>query len=337
MRQNCFISYLESPHSHLPTSIFHLSSNSIAMKKLFFLSILSLLTCSAFAQDPTAVPVDTSWKTGGFINISSTQVGFSNWAAGGENSFSVGGSVLVFANYAKDKIEWNNTLNLGYAMLQSGSSIRKSDDKIDFTSKYGRRTSTHWYLTALVNFKSQFANGFSFPNDSVIVSHFMAPGYLMGALGMDYKPNDHFSLFLSPATGKFTFVNDEKIADLGTYGNKKATYGSDGKLLAHGDQLRKEFGAYVRALYKSDIMENVNLLARLELFNNYTDENSDNARNVDVNGELLINMKVNKFITATFNVVVIYDHDVDTNPESAGTQRRLQLKEVIGVGFGYKF
>ena len=75
-------------------------------------------------------------------------------------------------------------------------------------------------------------------------------------------------------------------------------------------------------------MQNVTLITKLELFDNYTDKDKNNKTNVDVNWETGLNMKVNKLITATVATQLIYDHNV---------VKRTQFKEVLGVGFGLKF
>ncbi len=309
------------------------------MKKIYSILCLSILTSAALAQTPdsSAAKVDTSWKKGGFVNVNTSQTGLTNWAAGGQNSVAVGSSLNIFANYKKGKIEWNNSLGLGYAVLQTGSIERKSDDRIDLTTKFGRQTSEHWYLSALANFKSQFAKGFNYPNDSTVISNFLAPAYILVALGYDYMPNDNFSLFLSPATGRLIIVNSTPIADAGTYGNDAAVYAANGTLISHGKKMKSEFGAYVKAAYKKDIMQNVNLLAKVDLFNNYTDTDASKRKNVVVNGELAINLKVNKFIAANIHVITIYDNDVDTDTNAPGVQRRLQVEEVIGAGLSYQF
>mgnify|MGYP007103361275 CR=1 FL=1 len=49
----------------------------------------------------------------------------------------------------------------------------------------------------------------------------MAPGYGLAAIGFDYKPNDKFSAFIAPVTGKFTFVNDDSLAKFGAFGVQK--------------------------------------------------------------------------------------------------------------------
>ena len=80
--------------------------------------------------------------------------------------------------------------------------------------------------------------------------------------------------------------------------------------------------------FKKDLMENVNFSSKLELFNNYTDKNKDNAKKVDVNWENMLTLKVNKYITASISTQLLYD---------ANVVERTQFKETIGVGFGYKF
>ena len=284
------------------------------MKKKSILTFISFLfAVSVFGQ---AAP-DTSWKKGGFIGVNFNQINLSQWSQGGENSLSLSSNVNLFANYAKDKTEWSNILDLGYGLLKSGTQgVRKNDDKIDFTSKYGHKMSAHWLYSALFNFKSQFANGYAYPNDSFVISKFLAPGYFTLALGFTYKPVDYFEVFISPATGKITMVSDTKLSDLGAYG------------VDPGKSTRNEFGAYLNMKFKKDIMENITLATKLELFNNYTDKDKNNAKKIDVNWESSLLMKINNLFTASLNTVVIYD---------ANVVERTQFKEVFGVGFGYKF
>lgn len=298
------------------------------MKKIS--TLLSLLFISALAFSQTAEP-DTSWKKGGFIGINFNQVSLSQWAPGGDNNLSLSTSASLFANYEKGKTIWSNSLDLAYALIKTSSDpVRKSDDKIDFTSKYGYRIGEgKWYYAGLLNFKSQFAEGFKYPDDSNVVSKFLAPGYITLALGLTYKPTEYFQVFFSPATGKWTFVNDQTLADAGAYGVKMATLDANGlPQPGTGEKLRSEFGAYLNMLFKKDIMENVTFTTKLELFNNYTDDDKDNAKAIDVNWESSLTMKVNKYITASVLAQLVYD---------ANVVARTQYKQVIGVGFGYKF
>ena len=115
------------------------------------------------------------WKTGGVFSVNLTQVSLTNWNAGGQNSVSVNGILSLFANYKKGKSAWDNQLDLGYGILQQGDDgIRKTDDKIEFTSKYGQKAFKNWYYAGLVNFKSQMTVGYNYPDDSTVISNFLA-------------------------------------------------------------------------------------------------------------------------------------------------------------------
>lgn len=314
------------------------------MKKITIAIIATIYVFNLYAQD--AAPTDTLWRLGSFVGINFNQVGLTNWAAGGENSFAVTGIFSGFANYKKGNLTWDNSLDLGYGLMKSGDSpFRKNEDKIDLNSKFGALAKGKFYYSAMLNAKSQFANGYNFPNDSDVVSHFAAPAWLTIALGMDYKPFDFLSIFLSPASGKFTFVNDTRLADLGSYGVKAAEYNPvDTTLISHGKKIRAEFGASLRAQFKKDLTKYLNLSTTLGLFNNYTDPKAYNRGNIDINWETLITLKAGKLITTSIYTNLIYDHDINiptykkVNGEKVqvGEGPKTQFKEVIGVGISYK-
>ncbi len=281
------------------------------------------------------------WDFGGLVSINFTQVSLNNWAAGGESSMSLSNLVSLFADYKRGTSTWENDLQLGYGVLQQGDNNDwlKTDDKIELTSKYGKKAFKDWYYAALLNFKTQFAPGYNYPNDSVKISNFMAPGYLIGSIGMDYNPSKSFSLFIAPVTSKFTFVNDQTLADAGAFGVDPAEYSDLGVKTRDGSTSRSEFGGYMRMLYKRTVMENVTLQTRLDLFSNY----QNNPQNIDVNWETLLSLKVNKWISASITATVIYDDDIDiaedTNSDGVADSfgPRTQFKEVLGIGFNYKF
>ncbi|MGL4597347.1 MAG: DUF3078 domain-containing protein [Bacteroidia bacterium] len=294
------------------------------MKKIVTL-FLMLLSLTSVAQ--TAQPDSTKlWKRGGVLALNFTQASFSNWAAGGVNSVSGQTLFNLFANYKKGSTTWDNTLDMAYGLLQQGKSslIRKTDDKFDFTSKYGRYAFAKvWYYSVLFNFKTQFSPGYTYPNDTTQsrISDMLAPGYALLAIGLDYKPNDAFSLFISPFTGRTTIVTAPLLSEAGAFGVKP------------GETLRNEFGGYIRAQYRKDIMTNVNLATKLELFSNYLDR----PQNVDLNWEVLLSMKVNKYLSASINTQMIYDHDITILREDGSSGPALQFREVLGIGFSAKF
>ncbi len=286
------------------------------------------------------------WKSGGVFGANFTQVSLTNWAAGGQSSVSLNGLLDLFANYKKGSSAWDNNLTLGYGETKlGGSDWFKSDDRILFNSKYGKKATKDWYYAALVNFKSQFAPGFSDVAETTKISDFMAPGYLLGAIGMDYKPSDNFTVFISPVTAKMTVVSIQALADAGAFGVEEAEYDATGTKTKDGENTRLEVGGYLRMLYKRDIMENVSYQTNLDLFSNYSEE----PQNIDVNWDNLLSMKINKYLTTTITTSLIYDHDIDiAETKSDGTPKldsngnqligpRTQFKYVLAIGFQYKF
>lgn len=313
-----------------------------------FLAIALMASVSVFAEgdDPKKTtdfilpaeeaPGDTAWKFEGLFGLNFSQSYFSNWAAGGQNTVSITALSTLNLKYLKGKHSWENILDLAYGQqTQEGRSPIKTDDKIDFTSKYGYQMhSEKWYYSVLFNFKTQFVEGFNIEDGVEVgprISDFMAPAFQYLALGVDWKPNADFSAFMSPLTVKSTYVNVERLAP---------EYG-----LNLGETSRHEFGAYVNLMYKKDVFENVNLDTRLELFSNY----SENPQNVDVNWETLITMKVNSWLAATLTTSLIYDDDIlivtsteeqEIDGEIVITESRgprLQFKEVFALGLTAKF
>lgn len=298
----------------------------IIMKILKFLLAITvmmlLITGNIFSQEK---PDTSYWKLGGLGSIAMSQVSLTNWAAGGENSFS--GNILAngIANFNRDKTSWENMLVFGYGLMKQGATgVRKTDDRIDFTSKYGRYAFEHWYYSAMFKFNTQFANGYAYPNDSVAISKFMAPGYINLAIGMDYKPSENFTLFIGPVSGKFTFVRDDTLSHYGSFG------------VEPGKKVRYEFGGLIKTMYTREIMKNVTFMTRLDLFSNYL----KNPQMIDVNWEVLLNMKINKYLSASLNTLLIWDDDIKFNNKGLLDPKgnsKVQFKEVFGIGLSATF
>jgi hypothetical protein len=295
---------------------------------LFFLVEIKAQVTEAEKKIKTQT-VDTvlGWTKGGIINISTAQTSLTNWAAGGQSSVAINGLLSLYAHKKQENSLWENYLDLSYGVLkQKETGWWKTDDRIDFTSKYGIKANDVLYYAGLVNFKSQFSDGYNYPNDSVKISRFMAPGYLLVSLGIDYVPHPSFTLFFAPLTAKFTFVLDNDLSDAGAFG------------VDPGDAVKTEFGGYLRIFYKKDLMENISLQTKLDLFTNYLKD----FGNIDVSWETLLSMKVNKLISATLSTHLLYDDDITIIDEKDdGTTEaynsKVQFKEVLAVGLTLKF
>lgn len=312
------------------------------MKKIYTLLLAISLNGISFSQVTTPLDSllekDTSyWTAKSLFGLNGTQTAFVNWAAGGRNNFSALAFIDANATYQKGHIKWNNDLKLALGGLQfldkegRKEGLQKTDDRIDIASSIGYEFKKHWFYTLTGGFRTQMLDGFTYPNDSIRVSKFMAPGYANFALGIEYAPAPSFNLFLSPVAAKFTFVNDELLANAGAFGVAAATYDGTGALITAGKRRRSEFGAYLKMQFNKEIFKNIEMKSRLELFSNYV----HNPQNIDVNAETIFTFKVNKWFSASLQWNLIYDDDIAVRDSKGNFGPRTQFKSVLGVGLSY--
>ena len=287
------------------------------MKKLLITLSAILFSIGVIAQADT-----TYWKTEGDFSIQFNQVSFSNWATGGDNSYAGVIGLNYAYNFAKDKSTWDNKLMLAYGTQSLADDLRKTEDKIDFASKYGHKLNDKTYFAVLFSLKSQFVNGYNYPNTTDYISKFAAPIYIGIGPGIDYKPNKFLSVFVSPATVQWVIIADDYLSGLGVFGN------------ASGEKVRTQFGATVKIQFKQEIAKNIGLDTKVELFSDYL----NNPQNIIVNWDMALDMKVNKIISAKITTGLIYDHNItimDSNGNPLGP--RTQFKEMFGAGLSVKF
>lgn len=258
------------------------------MKRLISLLII-MVSFTAFSQTSEAEETlkaklkatESGWKTGGVVNMNFSQAAFSSaWPSGGTNSMTLTSLVSVFANYSDGANVWDNNLDLGYGFSKLGKDdLVKSEDKIDLTSKYGREAFKAWYYAALFNFKSQMTPTTMpdplDPSKDITLTEFMSPGLTLFAIGMDYKPGDMLTAFISPITYKALFMKDVDT--------------------------ESQIGGYMRVLYKQPLMENVKFESKFEAFSNYEED----PQNLYITWDNLLAMKVNQYISAnvTFSLI----------------------------------
>jgi hypothetical protein len=305
--------------------------------RILLTSILLLAGVYGFTQDATVSGLkstaqktladDTShksgWKRGGILNLGLAQGSTSNWAAGGEQfSLTLTSYLNLFANLKQGKNKWVNNLDLFYAIQRTTSQgMRKNDDRIDFYSKYTRELSKKWAFGVVGNFRTQFTDGYDYgktPKERI--SDLFAPAYLTLAPGLEWTPNEAFSVFMSPISARWTFVKSD--AD-----NLGPRYGLD-----PGKTSRLEAGAFVSANFRKEIAKNVGIKSRLDLYSNYL----SNPQNVDIFWTNVIAMKVNKWLAITYNFDLIYDDDARLFGPNNNAPRT-QIKSLLSVGFTGKF
>lgn len=288
--------------------------------------------------------IPSFWNNENTLGLSLSEVAFVNWNAGGDNSISALGKMRFARNYKFRYVQWNNDLELKFGWnAQEGRKWRKTDDAIRLSSTFGLRRDTisNWYYSAKLNFNTQFADGFKYPNRTTPISRFMSPGYLFLGAGTSYITEEgKFNLYISPLTHKSTYVLDQILANKGAFGVKKALLDADGNVLTEGENVFVELGFLINNKWEVELTKNVLMRHRLSLYTDYL----RSFGNVDLDWELNFNLTVNEYISATIGTHVIYDDDIlfDELRADDGSildpgEPRIQFKQTLGIGLAYSF
>lgn len=255
------------------------------------------------------------WKKTGTFIININQGALRNWAGGGEeNTLGITALFNYNINHRKGNITWNNYLDiaLGFQNASSFGQFRKTDDRIDITSKYGYQFSKKWYTALLVNFNSQALAGYNYSDSfNTKISNILTPGKILLSAGVDFRPDKTFSLFVSPVTTRFIIKSDNDFYEVDKFG------------VTSNHKSYTELGAFSTAKYTKKINFWAYYTGRLDLFSNYKRE----PQNVDVFFTNLLTLKFNKWLATNVSVDVVYDDDV---------LKKTQLKEILGIGMTLK-
>lgn len=283
------------------------------------------------------------WIQKNKASVNLNEVAFVNWNSGGSNSISGLLGLESSANYSDKYFSWRNNAVVKYGInKQEDRELRKTDDLFELNSDIGFKPDSvsNWFYSAKLNFRTQLANGYKYPNKDAPISRFMAPGYLFFGGGMEYGKNiNKMSLYFSPLTLKATFVLDEDLANAGKFGVTPAVYNSEGEIVVAGERIKKELGILINNSYEMPVAANVIMKHQVSLYSDYI----NNFGNVDIDWQVDFNFKVNSFIKATLGSHLRYDDDVkttvpsDVEGETREAGAKIQWKQILGIGFAVDF
>ena len=310
------------------------------MKKYtLFVCISGLFMANAIAQDSTrvttnfkdtvAVKIDTSyWQRSFAGGINFNQASFSNWSGGGVNSMALGGVIAARALYEKGKTSWDNTADLQLGYVTQLSNTRKAADQIIIISVLGHKIAPKWDVFVSGTFNTFFTAGYRYdklPADQtrLKVSNFFAPAQLTLSTGIAYKPNDWFSLRMSPIAPRFTFLADQgvRVRELanGTF-VPDATQKAFG--VEPGKSIRMEWLAFqLQAALNRNLTENISLNARYQIFSEYA-----HLDNINHRLDLILTAKAGKYLSTTFGLIALYNKDFSSE---------LQIQQTLAIGLVY--
>ncbi len=293
------------------------------MKKAITLICLVLGTLSVSAQEPIVTDTIGPWKKKGTASVLFNQSTFDNWLAGGENNISGNLGLNYDFNYKQGLWAWDNKVIASYGLVKTRTSsfAKKTDDRFEFNSLLGKQMQpdAKWYYSAFLNFKTQFTKGYNYSIDEngaevrTQYTNIFSPAYLSFGPGVLWKQNDNLKVNFAPATSKLTIVDkDFTLPDDAYFG------------VGEGESIRYELGFNASAYYKFGLVANVSLENILNLYSNYLED----PQNVDLDYQLNVVMKINRFLTTNINFQTIYDDNAF---------RGFQVRQVFGVGAHYDF
>lgn len=282
------------------------------MKKLllYFVFIFSILSIKA-----QETPQDTTklWTKKGNFSLLFNQSAYNKqWLGGGTSNVAGNFGLNYDFNYKKGDVVWDNKFIVAYGLskIKGIERTAKTDDRLDLNSLWGKKATGDWYYSFYFNFKTQMDVGYD--KNGNLISHFFSPAYFQLGPGFLWKKDNNLSVNFSPAAAKLIVIHPH-FTDLGP------SFG-----VLQGDAARFEFGASITTYYKFVVMTNVFIENRLNLYSNYLDD----PQNVDVNYQMNLTMKINKYLSANVALQTIYDDN---------SIQAVQVSEVFGLGVNFGF
>lgn len=275
----------------------------------------------------------TPWRIGGDGSVGFTQTYLENWKKGGQSALSLQIVLRGYANYSRHdgKVKWENSAEIRNGYIRpggEGAELQKNDDKFEITSRIGVSAFKKWFYSSELNFETQLFRGYRYPTSANPdpISAFLAPARTFFKVGLDYKPNNDFSLFLSPITAKNVFVRDTVMIDQTKFG-----------IVEPGKRSAWEPGLNTDIFYRRKISGDITYETKYKMFINYLQPKG----NLDINWENLFTMKLTDHINMRLQIHLIYDENVlfpvyDANDVKIDDKPKLQLKEFFTIGFAYK-
>ncbi len=333
----------------------------------FYLALLGLLlSCSLSAQEKEPIP--EGWQRGVGIGLDLAQLLQINPKQGaGQNRLGFGGAFNGFANLKDGRKQWDNTLLWQFGMQRLGSGViangsdakipfQKQIDELRLNSKFGIQVNddSKFFYTANASFLSQllptyqYAEGVSgnfiadFLDQGISpIAKLFAPATVQAALGMDYKPNDNFSLFYSPLGAKFIIVANDSIAARGVHGNEVSGEPDANGFFPEFEKVDVQLGSQLLAKYTTTFVEEKGTFtSSLNLYSNYL----RNPENIDVDWANALSYKLFKNFQATLLLNIFYDDDVNVQitdynfPNGVnGTGKRVSITQQMLLSYAVTF
>ncbi len=249
-----------------------------------------------------------------------------NWHKGGTNNFNIINSHILKFNYRKNKVKFNNTLEMRVALMTAPDdtvrNYRISDDVLRYVADFGVDAfGKHWSYSTNMDARTQFFNNHP-ANSTDIQSAFLAPLYVNVGVGLKYnleKKSEkvrHRKISLSfnfdPASISLKYVGHKDV-DVKRYG------------IDEGKKHVLDIGSTVTGNMSYNFNRYISLNTRLKYFTSY--------HKVEAELENTLNMALTNALSTRLFVHLRYDDGVPADPK----YKFLQVNELLSVGLNYKW
>ena len=282
----------------------------ITLKEKYMRICMVLLTSCFSLQAPGQEQPAAPWKHGVVAGLTMTQVSYTDWAQGGENSLSYATSLDGKSAWEDSVFNWTNDYKFAFGQSRLGSQgLRKTDDKIDIASVLTYKVGKYVNPYTAVTIKTQFARGFTYDATGAAteISAFLDPAFLTQSVGAGYQATTEVKTRLGLALREVITTSFNQYADDPT--------------TPVIEKVRVDGGLESVTDVEWLVMENIQLTSQLELFAAFRALDEIILRN-----DTAVSAKVNEYITVIFNVQTINERQITP---------RTQIKETLALGINY--
>jgi hypothetical protein len=279
------------------------------MKAMFSLIIFSILVNqNLFSQEKDTLD---GWHPSSEVSINISQLSFTNWSQGGQNSLS-----WAFLNsngllYRAGTWLKRSSLKISYGRTKiSGEETRVNDNELFLETILSKNIG--WVIDPYIsnNIRTPIASGYDYTGpEPVRIVDFFDPGYVTQSIGFTYG-------YVEGLNVRAGFALQEIFTD------EFRKYTDDPETLDEVEAFKLETGLEFAVEADYNVAQNLNYKSNLRLFTRF--ENFDIW---DIRWDNLITAKISDFINVNFNVLLL--HDIKQT-------RRTQLKEVLQIGIFYR-
>ncbi len=279
------------------------------MKNILCL-LLIFMSFTLFAQDKKDT-IKVGWEQSAVIGLNISQVAFSDWSQGGDNSLAFSLFGLYGANYYAMPWKLENNLKLAYGRTKLGDQSFRTNDNELYLESVLTYDVDDWKINPYFSntVRTVLSKGYDYSVDPAVqTSNFFDPGYITQSLGFSYDQLKGFKTRLGLAIQE-TFTKDF------------TQYTDDPDTKDKIEKFKFETGLESVTEGNVEFAKNMLLNTKLRLFTRF------NMMDVwDVRWDNTITAKVNDFVNVNLNVLIIYEKSQSL---------RTQIKEALQLGFTY--